>query len=368
MERCLISAKMVLLLFVVFSIILEPGRDVSWAVLLILLYICANFSIYLFKSVRLKTFCLLLSAALAIVGYGLVHPLFILLLPLAILECLHEKMNHQLIAQLISLVPMFYIQTDMRPLYVLVALVMGLLYRQVANYDKKLATAHQQLDTARENYQSLVKRLHERDSYLKQSAYMLKLEERNKISQEIHDNIGHSITGALIQMEAAKSLLQRNPQKAEKLLQNAIGITKEGIESIRLTLKNLKPSIEHIGISRLKLYLNEFAAKQHISTILTHYGDMERILPLQWKIIFDNMNEALTNALRYSEATRITVDITVLNKLIKLEVKDNGRGIDILEKGLGIIGMEERAAAADGKVIIDGKSGFSVTTLLPIQT
>jgi signal transduction histidine kinase len=57
----------------------------------------------------------------------------------------------------------------------------------------------------------------------------------------------------------------------------------------------------------------------------------------------------------------------VLNKLIRVEVKDNGSGADKIKKGLGIIGMEERAASIHGKVIIDGTNGFSVTTLLPID-
>jgi len=52
--------------------------------------------------------------------------------------------------------------------------------------------------------------------------------------------------------------------------------------------------------------------------------------------------------------------------MIKAEVKDNGKGVEKVKKGLGIRGMEERTAAINGKVIVDGRNGFSVTTLLPI--
>ncbi|MCY8016369.1 sensor histidine kinase, partial [Bacillus haynesii] len=45
--------------------------------------------------------------------------------------------------------------------------------------------------------------------------------------------------------------------------------------------------------------------------------------------------------------------------------KDNGKGRQKIKKGMGIIGMEERAASVNGKVIVDGSNGFSVTTLLP---
>ena len=56
-----------------------------------------------------------------------------------------------------------------------------------------------------------------------------------------------------------------------------------------------------------------------------------------------------------------------LNKMIKVEVKDNGKGTAIIKKGLGIMGMEERTASVNGKIIVDSTSGFSVTMLLPIR-
>ncbi|MDY0395320.1 histidine kinase [Virgibacillus halophilus] len=231
---------------------------------------------------------------------------------------------------------------------------------------KKIRTGEAAMDELRLTQQQLIQRIQEKDIYAKQSEYMLKLEERNRISQEIHDDIGHAITGALIQMEASKAMLKLDQDKAEELLQNAIGITKEGIESIRLTLKNMKPATEHVGINRLKLYIDEFAAKNSIKTAITYQGNLDVILPIQWKVIAENMNEALTNAMKYSDCSKIAVDITVLNKLIKAEVKDDGSGAGKIEKGLGIIGMEERTASIDGKIIVDGKNGFSVTTLLPI--
>ncbi|MCV5791418.1 histidine kinase dimerization/phosphoacceptor domain-containing protein, partial [Escherichia coli] len=98
---------------------------------------------------------------------------------------------------------------------------------------------------------------HENKEYIRQSEYTFKLEERNRLSQEIHDKIGHSMTGALIQMEAAKRLMEIDKEKSAELLQNAIYISKDGIESIRITLKNMKPPTEQIGIHRMKLFIEE---------------------------------------------------------------------------------------------------------------
>ena len=61
-------------------------------------------------------------------------------------------------------------------------------------------------DITQEDYEKTLRSLNENKEYIRQSEYTFKLEERNRLSQEIHDKIGHSMTGALIQMEAAKRL------------------------------------------------------------------------------------------------------------------------------------------------------------------
>ena len=96
--------------------------------------------------------------------------------------------------------------------------------------------------------------------------------------------------------------------------------------------------------------------------------NMEMITPIQWKVIQENLTEAMTNALKYSQATTISIEIQVLNAMIKVVVKDNGKGMEKIKKGLGIIGMEERTASINGKVITDGTNGFSVTMLIPIPS
>ncbi|MFF0651094.1 sensor histidine kinase, partial [Bacillus velezensis] len=99
----------------------------------------------------------------------------------------------------------------------------------------------------------------------------------------------------------------------------------------------------------------------------THQGDLDRLTQMHWRVIQENVTEALTNAMKYADATQIFIDIHVLNKAVKAEVKDNGNGAGRFKKGLGMLGMEERAAVLHGTVIFDGTAGFSVTTLLPVE-
>jgi signal transduction histidine kinase len=139
------------------------------------------------------------------------------------------------------------------------------------------------------------------------------------------------------------------------------------MESIRITLKNIKPGTEQLGINRVKLLIEEFSVNHFIKTSIRHTGNMERISPIQWKIIIENISESLTNTMKYGNASAIAIHIEVLNKVVKAEIKDNGIGTPSIVKGLGIRGMEERSGNIGGKIIIDGSIGFSVITLLPLE-
>ncbi|MEB6548699.1 sensor histidine kinase [Heyndrickxia sporothermodurans] len=367
MEFWIILNKVALIVFIAVNCIRADSENISWVVLASLIYFCINITLYIFKHDGIKKSLLLLSIILTIWSYISVYSLFIILLPLSVIELISRFTNSKSIILLLTFIPIIYIQFDMQPIYGLVAVSSFMVYIIATRHLLLMNKSESQLDLMRKNIQKLTKHLNENKEYIRQSEYTVKLEERNRISQEIHDKIGHSMTGALIQMEAAKRLMELDKEKAEELLQNAINISKEGIENIRMTLKNLKPPTEQVGIHRMKLFIDEFSAKHELNTTLTHNGNLDTISPIQWKIIHENVTEALTNTMKYSDASHVSVDIKVLNKLIRVEVKDNGKGADKIKKGLGIIGMEERTAAINGKIIVDSTHGFSVTTLLPIQ-
>ncbi|GAA0366797.1 signal transduction histidine kinase [Bacillus horti] len=308
-----------------------------------------------------------LSMTITAAAFYYIDPLFVLLLPIHLFEIASHYINKLIIIFVIMLLPMPLIPVEMLTLYVLVATLSFALYTIIRTYTSRMLIYRKDIENMHYDIQRLTRNLNENNEYIRQSEYTYKLEERNRLSQEIHDKIGHSMTGALIQMEASKRLMATDREKSAELLQNAIDISKDGIESIRLVLKNIKPPTEQLGINRLKLFVDEFSAKHSLKTLFTFGGNVDIISPMQWKIIMENTKEALTNTLKYSNATMISLDIRVLNTIIRVEVADNGRGASKIVKGLGIQGMEERTAAVNGTIIVDGSKGFSVTTLLPYQ-
>ncbi|RAV19435.1 sensor histidine kinase [Paenibacillus contaminans] len=361
-----IGYKAALLLFAVRPFVTSDSSLTPWVVFYLLLYLSSNLLFYIIKkeSVRPAAAALIIAIVFSVALQD--YPLFFILLPVHVYELSSMFAGKKGIAAfLLMLIPLIFVPPQLLPLYMLIALVTLMYFSMFERFGGKLREQSAGLDRMRNDLDRLQTRLRENDEFLRQTEYTHKLEERNRLSQNIHDNIGHAMTGALIQMEAAKRLIRTDPGKSASLLDNAIHISKEGIESIRSDLKRMKPATEQLGINRMKLFIDEFSAKHAVKTILTHEGNIDSITPIQWKIIMENGREALTNMLKYSGAASVSIRIQVLNTLIKFEVSDNGKGTQKLIKGLGIIGMEERAASVNGKVVVDGSHGFSVTTLLP---
>ncbi|UVI33768.1 sensor histidine kinase [Paenibacillus spongiae] len=366
MEIWSILNKAVLLLYVISLSYISTTAITPWFTLSVLLYLCLNISVYIFKDAAVPLLSGL-SGALIISASLYVHPLLILLVPVNLFEFGSYYSKSSVIVFLFMLIPWPFLPQDMLIEYGYAASLSAAYLTLLRTYSGRIESYKEELESMRGDIQTLTQRLHENSEYLKQSEYMFKLEERNRLSQQIHDHVGHSMTGALIQMEAAKRLMAADAEKSAELLQNAIHISKDGIESIRLVLKNAKPPTEQLGINRMRLFIDEFAAVHPIKPAFTYEGNVDLISPFHWRIIMENVKEALTNTMKYANATAVSVHIQVLNTVIKAEVSDNGRGASKVIKGLGVIGMEERTAAVNGTVIVDGSRGFSVTTLIPFS-
>ncbi|MGZ4160799.1 MAG: sensor histidine kinase [Neobacillus sp.] len=366
MEFWIIICKLVLLVYIAVTYIDSAITNIPWVVFSFLLYLCINVAIYIVKIEMGKKIVLLLSIIQLVVTYYEVQSLFLLLLPLSLCELSAYYIDKKITLFVLVLLPIIWIDNTEAYQYGLVAVFSFMIFTMLEQFTTRIYHQENQLDNMRKDMQKLSKSFNENKEFIRQSEYTFKLEERNRLAQVFHDKIGHSMTGALIQMEASKRLINTDKEKAQELLQNAINISKVGIENIRITLKNLKPPTEQMGINRLKLFIDDFSTKHTIHTPITFKGNMDRITPIQWKIIHENLTEAMTNALKYSDATVISLELHVLNTMVKVVIKDNGKGVQKIKKGLGIVGMEERTASINGTIIVDGTEGFSVTMLLPI--
>lgn len=368
METWIILSKLFIIIYILLKTVLMANAINSSFILLFLCYICITMFMYIIKNRPLKILLAFCSLILLFISFKFINNLFILLMPLGLYEVfsLYYE-NFMIIAHILSITQIFFLKENFIPEYILILLLSCLINLLSNKSYKKINDLLKTGNELREKNYNLKNNLSKNLDYKNQIKYMSQLEERNKIAQEIHDKIGHTIAGSLMQLEAAKVLLQRDKYEAEHMLQNSIDTLRAGMDNIRVTLRNVKPPKEQLGINKIKLILDEFMLSSNIIGLLYLKGELEIVTNLQWKILQENIIEALTNIIKHSNATKVSVSIEVLNKYIKCEVKDNGIGANKLIKGIGIIGFEERTEGAGGKVIIDGSAGFSVIFLLPVK-
>ncbi|GAA0335213.1 sensor histidine kinase [Bacillus carboniphilus] len=242
-----------------------------------------------------------------------------------------------------------------------ILIVSGLLAYGVEKRNKESETYLQTLDNERrlryELEQTKAKLLHSS----KEIANIVEIKERNRIAREIHDSIGHSLAGILIQLQAAYKLHDQDETKSMMMIQKSIKGLSESVELLRNTVHNLKPR-ENVSIEYIHNIIDNFS---FCPVQLKFLGDFSKIPASHLEIVSTNIKEALTNAAKYSQATNIQVNIDVNEQYTRLYIKDNGVGCDHITEGLGLSGMRERIRNVGGSLSLSSKEGFLIVCLIP---
>jgi signal transduction histidine kinase len=367
MEQWIILYEFSILIYCIGHYVESGMKNSTFAISMLLSYICLKVSYYIFSKVKYKDIILIVTLILIVVEYVYIYSLIIMILPINIYMLLKRKERFRWINVIVIVLIAYFIKYDILHEYILAAILGYLIYMLVNISVSKIGRLTEENEKLKAKNTMFFNKLNKDIEFHKQFKDMSQLEERNKIAQEIHDNIGHTLSGGLMQLEAAKLLLDKDIPKSRLIIQNTIDVLREGMENIRMTLRNIKPPSEQLGINKLKLLIEEFSFKSDIRANFLYSGNINKITPRQWKVIYDNTNEGLTNTMKYSKASKVTVNIEILNKIIKLEVKDDGVGCSNVTKGLGILGMEERVGNEGGKTIVDGVQGFSIISLIPLD-
>lgn len=344
------------------------GEDYNAVIIIIALsYIILNTLLFLSNNKIYKIFWILLSIILCLYTSKQLNEIFYVLIPVNVMDLWAIVNSALLIIPIFILLVSIALPLKIVPLFLLISIIVFLFQCIVKKYIVTLETLINENDELREMNSIYSMKIKSMKNYEKQSLYATKLEERSKISQEMHDKIGHTISGSILQLEAAKLLLNKDKDKSEKILNNTINVLREGLEDIRIILRRIRPTKEEMGINRIKLLLAEAMQNTKFTYALSFQGDIDNIAYAHWKAIYDNLTEAITNIMKYSKGDFVEVNIQVLNRIVKASIKDNGMVEGVISKGLGLKGIEQRCVDMGGTAIIDFSDGFSIIMILPIK-
>lgn len=196
-----------------------------------------------------------------------------------------------------------------------------------------------------------------------EAAHMAEIKERNRIARQIHDNVGHSIAGILMQLQAAKKLYNKDEDKASELLSNSIVALSDTLTVMRDTVHNIKP-VEKLGIEYIRQVIENFS---YCPVEMSTTGDFSELSVNIIQILHNNIKEALTNVSKYSKATKVDINIDVNYKFVRLQIKDNGMSTVAFKEGFGISGMKERVRNIGGTIAFSNDNGFLIVCVIPIK-
>ena len=251
---------------------------------------------------------------------------------------------------------------------VIIALFLGLIYIQhdfiVESYRRQ---TKEDMLVEQHLKKNIYKKEHEMQEEIKKGLLMAEnqiLEERAQLSQTLHDKLGHNINGSVYQLEAVKVLMEKEPETAKRMIQAVIDQLRTGMDEIRAILRKERPKKYKLAILQLEKLCEECRKKGVKAELLTE-GELSEVSEKYLEIILDNAYEAVSNALKYANCTKIDIKIYVMNQMIRCSISDDGVGCEEIVDGMGISGMRRRVREINGILNFESEVGFTINMLLP---
>ena len=207
-----------------------------------------------------------------------------------------------------------------------------------------------------------------------------RVDERMRVARELHDTLLQSFQASLIQMQAARNMLTRRPEKAEQSLDKAIttaaGAVAEGrdaIQDLRAQPAGGDDLAQLLTAAGQELAHSEEAPENPPVFRVTVEGERRDLEPLLQDEVYRIARELLRNAFRHAQAGRIEAEIRYESRHLRVHVRDDGKGIDpeILKAGgraghWGLPGMRERADRFGGKLEFWSEAGAGTEAVLTV--
>ena len=210
---------------------------------------------------------------------------------------------------------------------------------------------------------------HELQNYAAVSEKIAEDKERKRLAREIHDTLGHALTGIAAGVDACIAMIDINPEATKKQLMVISKVVRQGIVDVRNSLNKLRPgALEQHGFKgALENMIEEFTSVSDLTISLDYRLDKVDFENTKEDILFRVIQESVTNAVRHGDATHIDISLYIKDNSLYLKIQDNGQGCEEIHYGFGLKQMTERLAMINGKVAYDGHHGFLTIVTVPLQ-
>ena len=200
-------------------------------------------------------------------------------------------------------------------------------------------------------------------------ALMVQEAERARIARELHDEVGQTLTGVMLQVEGLAAVI---PEELREQLDELRETARDGTEEVRRIARRLRPeALEDLGLqSALSALATRVADQAHLD-MSRHFDSGLTLSQQQELVVYRVAQEALTNVVRHADAERVELRLDRDDSNAVLSVRDDGRGVRSadLSSSNGIRGMRERAMLIDARLAISPRPerGTEVKLMVPLD-
>jgi signal transduction histidine kinase len=203
------------------------------------------------------------------------------------------------------------------------------------------------------------------------------LNERNRVAREIHDILAQGLSAIVLHLDIAKDEFQQLSKRTVQHLETALGVARDSMADASNAVWNLRSQVlEHNDLpGALDCVLKQLTDGTSVTMQFELTGQSRRLPPVMENAILRIGQEAITNATRHARAKHIKVKLDFLDKLVSLQVIDDGCGFDADLKlqnparetgGFGVLGMRERAVQLGGDLKVESRPGHGTQISLKV--
>ena len=181
--------------------------------------------------------------------------------------------------------------------------------------------------------------------------------ERNRVAQEIHDNLGHSLVALNMNLDVISNILDKDMDKTKELIDKCQNLAQNSMDSLRRAVYALKDEDISLGlIKSIEKLVYNVEDKNNFQIDVNIDEKIENYSPEFKNTIYTIIKESITNSVKHGKGDKIHIELEVNDEII-LMIKDNGIGCDNIIKGNGLMGIEERVNKFNGGTSYISKKG-----------
>ncbi|WP_433745772.1 histidine kinase [Falsibacillus pallidus] len=203
----------------------------------------------------------------------------------------------------------------------------------------------------------------ELDQANQQIAELVKREERLRISRDLHDTLGHTLSLLTLKSQLIQRLAPKDPERTVLEAKEMEMASRSALKQVRELVSDMRT----ITIAEELIHIQQSLKAASITYQFDGKMEFSSIPPLTQNIVSMCIREAATNVIKHSKATHCTISISQTPDRLFVKVKDDGMGIDSAnDVGNGLRGMEERLALIDGGLKLSNHHGALLELNVPI--